>query len=126
MSEERYVELVPDAQDLVLDERHVIRPDDVGRPTEACVVATGFRATRMLASSEVTGRVGRTIREARGEDEPRAYLGMTVREFPNFFVMYGPNTNIATGGDLIFQAETWSHHVRDTPELNHYSGDTPA
>lgn len=105
------VELVPGAQDLAFDEGNVIGPDGVRRPTDVCVLATGFRASRMLASYEVTGRAGWTIREAWGEDDPRAYLGMTVPGFPNFFVMYGPNTNIATGGSLIFQAETWSHYI---------------
>jgi 4-hydroxyacetophenone monooxygenase len=105
------VELVPDAKDLAFDERSIIGPDGVRRQTDVCVLATGFRAGRMLASYEVVGRGGRTIRETWGEDEPRAHLGMTVAGFPNFFVMYGPNTNIATGGSVIFQAETWSRYI---------------
>ncbi len=105
------VELVPGAKDLAFDERNIIGPDGVRRPTDVCVLATGFRASRMLASYDVVGRGGRTIRETWGEDDPRAHLGMTVPGFPNFFVMYGPNTNIATGGSVIFQAETWSRYI---------------
>ncbi|MGJ9412741.1 flavin-containing monooxygenase [Aeromicrobium sp. CF4.19] len=105
------VELVPGARELAFDGGDVVGPDGVRRPTDVCVLATGFQASRMLASYEVTGRGGQTIRDSWGEDDPRAHLGMTVPDFPNFFVMYGPNTNIATGGSLIFQAETWSRYI---------------
>ncbi len=30
---------------------------------------------------------------------------MTVPEFPNFFMLYGPGTNLASGGSLIFHSE---------------------
>lgn len=105
------VELVPDAKELTFAEGDIIGPDGVRRPADVCVLATGFRASEMLASYDVVGRAGRTIRETWGEDDPRAHLGITVPGFPNFFVMYGPNTNIATGGSLIFQGETWSRYI---------------
>lgn len=104
------VELVPGG-DLRFDGADIIGPDGIRRPTDVCVLATGFRASRMLASYEVIGRDGRCIREEWGEEDPRAHLGMTVPGFPNFFVMYGPNTNIGTGGSIIFQAETWSRYI---------------
>ena len=104
------VELVTGA-DLAFDGGDLIGPDGERRPTDVCVLATGFEASRMLASYQVAGRGGRTIRQAWGDDDPRAYLGMTVPEFPNFFVMYGPNTNIGTGGSILFQAETWSRYI---------------
>src|SRR5690606_16173533 len=34
-----------------------------------------------------------------------AYLGMTVAGFPNFFMMYGPNTNATTSILLILEAQ---------------------
>ena len=30
---------------------------------------------------------------------------MTVPDFPNFFMCYGPGTNLASGGSLIFHSE---------------------
>ena len=41
----------------------------------------------------MVGQDGITIEEA-WEDGPEAYLGITVADFPNFFVLYGPNTNL--------------------------------
>jgi 4-hydroxyacetophenone monooxygenase len=82
-------------------------------PADVVVFATGFEASKMLASFSLKGRNGVSIREIWGEDDPRAYLGMAVPEFPNFFIMYGPNTNIGTGGSIILQAETWSRYIAD-------------
>ena len=45
-----------------------------------------------------------TLREQWG-DEPTAYLGITVPNFPNLFCLYGPGTNLAHGASLIFQSE---------------------
>lgn len=104
------VELVP-GSGLAFDRDDLIGPDGRGRPTDVCILATGFQASRMLASYDVAGRGGRSIRESWGDEDPRAYLGMAVPGFPNFFVMYGPNTNIGTGGSLIFQAENWSRYI---------------
>jgi 4-hydroxyacetophenone monooxygenase len=42
---------------------------------------------------------------------PYAYLGVTVPEFPNFFIIYGPGTHLAHGGSLIFQSELQMRYV---------------
>jgi len=69
------------------------------------VMATGFQAGRMLWPMDIQGRGGATIRQKWGDDDPRAFLGITAPEFPNFFMMYGPNTNIGHGGSALFLAE---------------------
>jgi cation diffusion facilitator CzcD-associated flavoprotein CzcO len=71
--------------------------DEEGRLYEAGVVifGTGFKPTDYLASLAVTGESGRALKdEWRAGAE--AYLGITVSGFPNFFMLYGPNTNTAT------------------------------
>lgn len=72
---------------------------------DVVVLATGFEATRLLWPMEVRGRTGRTIREVWGDDDSRAFLGLTVPEFPNLFCLYGPNTNLGHGGSIVFIAE---------------------
>ncbi|GAA4537226.1 flavin-containing monooxygenase [Mycobacterium paraffinicum] len=65
---------------------------------DAIVCATGFQTSRYLAGIEVIGQGGQSLHERWGDD-PSAYLGVAVSGFPNFFMLYGPNTN--QGGNSI-------------------------
>ena len=49
--------------------------------------------------------------DAWANDNPTAYLGLTVPDFPNFFVMLGPNSGPAHGGSVIFQSECQSRYI---------------
>jgi 4-hydroxyacetophenone monooxygenase len=71
---------------------------------DVIIYATGFHATRFLWPMNVTGRDGKRLSEVWG-DEPRAYLGITVPDFPNLFCLYGPATNLAHAGSIIFHSE---------------------
>ncbi|MEO1642541.1 MAG: NAD(P)/FAD-dependent oxidoreductase [Pseudomonadota bacterium] len=55
--------------------------------------ATGFETTGWKWSVDVEGRSGKHLNEV-WSDYPEAYLGITVTDFPNLFVLYGPNTNL--------------------------------
>jgi cyclohexanone monooxygenase len=56
------------------------------------VMATGFDAANFLGNYKVYGEGGLELHEY-WKGEPQALLGLMVPGFPNFFVMYGPNTN---------------------------------
>jgi hypothetical protein len=56
------------------------------------VLATGFNASDYLVNVRVVGAGGQELHE-RWAGEPEASLGMLVPGFPNFFMLYGPNTN---------------------------------
>jgi 4-hydroxyacetophenone monooxygenase len=71
---------------------------------DVIIYATGFHATRFLWPMSVIGRAGKRLSEVWG-DEPRAYLGITVPDFPNLFCLYGPATNLAHAGSIIFHSE---------------------
>jgi 4-hydroxyacetophenone monooxygenase len=77
---------------------------------DVLVLATGFQANRFLWPMTITGARGRTLADRWGDD-PRAYLGITVPEFPNFFMLYGPNTNLAHGGSITFHSECQMRYV---------------
>jgi cation diffusion facilitator CzcD-associated flavoprotein CzcO len=59
---------------------------------DVVIFATGFDAANYLQSFRVTGANGADLQEV-WKGEPEALLGMMVPGFPNFFMMYGPNTN---------------------------------
>ncbi len=57
---------------------------------DVLVLATGFRVDRFMRPMQVVGRDGTTLEEAwRGG--PRAYMAITMADFPNFFMLNGPN-----------------------------------
>lgn len=78
---------------------------------DALVLATGFKTLEILGPLEVTGRAGRTLRDIWGEDDARAYLGITVPEFPNFFMLFGPNTSTGHGGSAFLSTEFQVRYV---------------
>jgi cation diffusion facilitator CzcD-associated flavoprotein CzcO len=59
---------------------------------DSIVLATGFETSNYLSGLEVIGIGGERLHDRWGFD-PRAYLGVAVSGFPNFFMLYGPNTN---------------------------------
>ena len=87
-----------------LDAQGVTDTNDEHHQADVVIFATGFRPNDMLFPMTVLGVDGRDLRAEWG-DRPSAYLGMTVPGFPNFFMMYGPGTNLASGGSLIFHSE---------------------
>ena len=76
---------------------------------DAIVLGTGFAASEFLAPMEIRGRGGRSLNEA-WANGARAWLGITVPGFPNFFMLYGPNTNLGHNS-IVFMLESQVAHV---------------
>ncbi len=74
-----------------------------GEFTEAdiIVLCTGFQARRFLYPMHIRGRSGRTLEEQWGPEDATAHLGITVPDFPNLFLLLGPNTALGHGGSII-------------------------
>jgi cation diffusion facilitator CzcD-associated flavoprotein CzcO len=83
--------------------------DGTERPADVIVFATGFKTHGFVAPMEIAGAGGRTLAEA-WDPLPRAYLGLAVPDFPNLFLIYGPNTNGGTGS-VISTIEAGVGHV---------------
>lgn len=67
---------------------------------DVLILATGFEATKFLAPMTLAGRAGVTLEQA-WRDGPAAYLGIAVPGFPNLFLLYGPNTNLAHNSIIV-------------------------
>jgi 4-hydroxyacetophenone monooxygenase len=80
---------------------------------DVLVIATGFDVLRFLTAFEVRGRSGRSLREVWNDDDARAYLGLAMPDFPNFFCLYGPNLQPGHGGSLIFVVEMQMRYILD-------------
>jgi cation diffusion facilitator CzcD-associated flavoprotein CzcO len=74
--------------------------DGVLHEVDVIVYGTGFDTLQFLGAGDVTGRGGTSLRAA-WQAAPQAYLGMNVAGFPNFFMLYGPNTNLGHNSILL-------------------------
>lgn len=84
------------------------------REVDTIVFATGFESTHFLASMDISGPGGRLSDVWRGG--AAAYLGITVPGFPNFFMLYGPNTS-ATNNSVISMIESQVRYVMGCLEM---------
>jgi 4-hydroxyacetophenone monooxygenase len=87
----------------------IVTRDDVAHRTDVIVLATGYHPNKFLWPMEITGRSGTRLHDVWGED-PRAYLGITMPDFPNLFCLYGPNTNPVVGS-VIFMLECQAGYI---------------
>ncbi len=76
-----------------VDEAAIVTSDGVRHEVDAIVFGTGFRATEFLTPIEITGARGQSL-SGTWQQGAEAYLGLVVHGFPNFFMLYGPNTNL--------------------------------
>lgn len=104
------VEVVTDAIDRVSADAIVTR-DGRRLPVDVIVFATGFESTDFLAPMAIEGRGGRTLKDE-WKDGACAYLGISVPDFPNLFLMYGPNTNLGHNS-IIFMIECQTNYILD-------------
>jgi cyclohexanone monooxygenase len=89
--------------------RSLVTEDGRELGVDVVVCATGYAAADYLGQIEVTGEDGVSLHDS-WRDGAYAYLGMTVPGFPNFFMLYGPNTNVGSNS-VIFMLEAQAHYV---------------
>jgi cation diffusion facilitator CzcD-associated flavoprotein CzcO len=97
-----HVELITDPIDRIAPDG-VVTADGTTRPADVIIYGTGFRAAEFLTPMRVTGLDGWRLDDA-WRDGAEAYLGITVSGFPNFFLLYGPNTNLG-GNSILYMLE---------------------
>ena len=110
------VTLVPHGVD-ALTPSGLVDTNGVEHQLDVIVMATGFHSVRVLYPMDIVGRSGRSTGEIWGEHDARAYLGITVPDFPNFFVMTGPNTGLGHGGSFITILECQVRYIMDALKL---------
>jgi 4-hydroxyacetophenone monooxygenase len=87
-----------------ITESAVVCRDGSVHELDVIIYGTGFHASQFLNSLQVTGRGGVDLHAQWGVDA-QAYQGVCVPNFPNLFMLYGPNTNLITNGSLVLFSE---------------------
>lgn len=87
-----------------------------GRHIDADVLiwCTGFRASEFLSPIEIIGRDGVDL-HAQWKHGAEAYLGLSALNFPNMFMLFGPNTNSITN-TIVFLLERQARYIRQALE----------
>jgi cation diffusion facilitator CzcD-associated flavoprotein CzcO len=71
----------------------LVTTDGKHHDLDVIIYATGFETTGWHWSMQVKGMHGQALADV-WLNGPRAYLGITTAGFPNFFMLYGPHTNL--------------------------------
>ncbi|WP_106915374.1 flavin-containing monooxygenase [Chryseobacterium aurantiacum] len=86
-------------------------------PLDIIIYATGFESNPFLKGLNIHGLNGISISNA-WEHSTETYLGISTTGFPNFFMMFGPNTNLAHSSVLLM-VESQAHYITEC--LTHIS-----
>jgi cation diffusion facilitator CzcD-associated flavoprotein CzcO len=72
-------------------------------PADVLILANGFETNNWLHPLKVTGKGGKDLHDVWDErGGAQAYMGIAMDGFPNFFIVFGPNT--ATGHSSVILA----------------------
>jgi 4-hydroxyacetophenone monooxygenase len=93
-----------------ITEQGVRTADGVEHPADVLIYGTGFTASDFVTPMRVYGTGGAELNEE-WAGEARAYLGITVPGFPNFFMLYGPNTNLVINGSIFVMVECQARYI---------------
>jgi cation diffusion facilitator CzcD-associated flavoprotein CzcO len=102
------VQLVTDGIDRITADAVVSR-DGRAHAVDAIIFATGFRTNPFLAPMHIEGIGGRKLEDDWSQGA-HAYYGLSVSGYPNFFMLYGPNTNLGHNS-IIFMLECQIDYV---------------
>jgi cation diffusion facilitator CzcD-associated flavoprotein CzcO len=100
--------------ELVIEGIREVRPDAIvamdgtEHKVDCIIFGTGFAATAFLEPIRIVG-AGRDLPQC-WRDGAQAHLGITVAGFPNFFMLYGPNTNLAHNS-IVYMIECQIRYV---------------
>ncbi|MFN2591085.1 MAG: flavin-containing monooxygenase [Actinomycetota bacterium] len=115
ISDDYYPALGQPNVDVVTDGIQEIRPrsivtaDGTEREIDTIIFGTGFHVTDPPIAERIRGRDGRTLAE-HWKGGLQAYLGTTVKGFPNLFLMTGPNTGLGHNS-MVFMIESQLNYV---------------
>ncbi len=130
LSDDYYAALQRDDVSIVTDpiqsiSAGAISTDDAQpQPVDAIIYATGFQTSELLAPMQIIGRGGTSLAE-HWVEQPGAYLGILVPGFPNFFTLYGPNTNLGHNS-IIFMVECQVRYILHCLRAEHATTEVSA
>lgn len=87
----------------------IVTADGRNREVDSIIYATGFKANEFLTPMQIIGAGEQSLHDCWREGA-EAHLGLAVSGFPNFFMIYGPNTNLGHNS-IIFMIECQVEYI---------------
>jgi cation diffusion facilitator CzcD-associated flavoprotein CzcO len=81
-------------------EKGLVTADGRTVPADCVILATGFEVQKLFGDMTVRGPGGLTLDDA-WSDEIRSHRSVAVCGFPNFFMMFGPNSGLGHSSIII-------------------------
>ncbi len=100
---------VVDSPILEIKKDSIVDSERNERKVDLIIYATGFRTSEFLTPLEVFGFEGKRLKDSWSKGA-EAHRGIAVSGFPNFFMLYGPNTNLGHNS-IIFMIECQSEYI---------------
>lgn len=79
-------------------------------PLDVMVISAGFDVSQYFYPTHYVGRDDTTLAQLWSKDGARAYLGITLPKFPNFYTIWGPNGQGRAGGQLQW-LDVWTEYI---------------
>lgn len=89
--------------------RGIVTADGTEHELDTIIFGTGFKMTDHPGFDLIHGRDGSSIGDRWRASEPAAYLGTTVHNFPNLFLVLGPNSGVYTSAVITIESQV--HYV---------------
>ena len=89
--------------------RSIVTADGTERGIDSIILATGFKPTDPEIAHRLRRADGRTLAEV-WKGSPEAFVGTTMKRFPNLFLLYGPNTNLGHSS-IVYMLEAQVHYL---------------
>ncbi|OAJ55199.1 4-hydroxyacetophenone monooxygenase [Paraburkholderia ginsengiterrae] len=90
----------------------IVTEDGAHHRADAIICGTGFQVNDVGAPFDVTGLDGADLGALWLRDGPEAYFGVSVANFPNFFMIAGPNTGLGHNS-MIYMIESQVQYIAD-------------
>ncbi|MBT8139297.1 MAG: NAD(P)/FAD-dependent oxidoreductase [Gammaproteobacteria bacterium] len=103
-----------------IDATGIVCEDGSRESVDVLIYGTGFQTNPFLADIQVSGIGGKLLSE-HWRDGAQAYLGVTTHQFPNLYMLYGPNTNLGHNS-IIIMIEAQSRFIASCIEKVRSSG----
>jgi cation diffusion facilitator CzcD-associated flavoprotein CzcO len=100
----------------------VIDADGAVHDVDTVIFATGFHVTDTAFAGVVRGRGGVQLSEA-WDGSPQAYRGAAMPDFPNLFLLVGPNTGLGHNS-VVFMIEAQLNYLMGALEAMDQTGAT--